>query len=123
MEEEPLIKPHGGYQGLRAFQMSEFVYDGTVAFTRLYLDSKSRTVDQMVQAARSGRQNIAEGSMASGTNSKMELKLVGVARASQEELPWTTATSCASATSPSGPKTTRKPYSSESSVIERIGPI
>ncbi len=83
---EPLIKPHGGYQGLQAFQMSELVYDGTVAFTRLYLDKRSRTVDQMVQAARSGRQNIAEGSVASGTSSKIELKLVGIARASLEEL-------------------------------------
>lgn len=83
---EPLIKPHGGYQGLVAFQMSEIVYDGTVAFARLYLDKKSRTVDQMVQAARSGRQNIAEGSVASGTSSKIELKLVGIARASLEEL-------------------------------------
>lgn len=84
--EEPLIKPHGGYRGLVAFGMAEIVYDATVVFTRLYLDKKSRTVDQMVQAARSGRQNIAEGSVASGTSSKMELKLVGVARASLEEL-------------------------------------
>lgn len=83
---DKLIKPHGGYQGLRAFQMAEIAYDGTVAFTQLYLDRKSRTVDQMVQAARSGRQNIAEGSVASGTSSKMELKLIGFARASQEEL-------------------------------------
>jgi len=66
--------------------MAEIVYDGTVAFTRLYLDKKSRTVDQMVQAARSGRQNIAEGSVASGTTKKIELKLVGIARASLEEL-------------------------------------
>ncbi|HVL39209.1 MAG TPA: four helix bundle suffix domain-containing protein [Fimbriimonadaceae bacterium] len=85
-KDEPLIKPHGGYQGLRAFQMSEIVYDGTVAFTRLFLDKKNRTVDQMVQAARSGRQNIAEGSVASGTSSKVEIKLVGIARASLEEL-------------------------------------
>jgi four helix bundle suffix protein len=84
--DEPLIRPHGGYQGLLAFQMSEIVYDGTAAFTRLYLDKRSRTVDQMVQAARSGRQNIAEGSVASGTSSKIELKLVGIARASLEEL-------------------------------------
>ncbi len=86
MNEEPLIKPHGGYRGLLAFQMSEIVYDGTVSFTRLYLDRRNRTVDQMVQAARSGRQNIAEGSVASGTSSKTELRLVGVARASLEEL-------------------------------------
>jgi len=86
MEDRPLIGPHGGYKNLAAFQMSEIVYDATVAFCRLYLNSKSRTVDQMVQAARSGRQNIAEGSMASGTSKKIELKLVGIARASQEEL-------------------------------------
>ncbi|MBV6457803.1 MAG: hypothetical protein HONBIEJF_00923 [Fimbriimonadaceae bacterium] len=86
MKEEPLIRPHGGYQGLHAFQMAEIVFDGTCAFTRLYLDKKSRTVDQMVQTARSGKQNIAEGSMASGTSKRIELKLVGVARASLEEL-------------------------------------
>jgi restriction system protein len=76
----------GGYQGLQAFQMSEIVYDATVKFTERYLDRKSRTVDQMVQAARSGRQNIAEGSVASGTSSKIEINLVGIARASLEEL-------------------------------------
>lgn len=86
MSGDPLIRPHGGYKELLAFQMAEFVYDGTVAFTARYLDKKSRTVDQMVQAARSGRQNIAEGSVASGTSSKVELKLIGIARASQEEL-------------------------------------
>lgn len=85
-DERPLIPPHGGYKDLQAFQMAEIVYDGTVAFTKLYLDKRSRTVDQMVQAARSGKQNIAEGSMASGTSKKTELKLVGVARASLEEL-------------------------------------
>jgi restriction system protein len=84
--DEPLIPPHGGYQGLRAFQMAVVVHDATVAFCRLYLDPKSRTNDQMVQAARSGKQNIAEGSVASGTSKKIELKLVGIARASLEEL-------------------------------------
>lgn len=84
--DEPLIPPHGGYQGLRAFQMSVVVHDATVAFCKKYLDPRSRTNDQMVQAARSGKQNIVEGSMASGTSKKMELKLVGVARASLEEL-------------------------------------
>lgn len=82
----PLIGPHGGYRKLKAYQLAEIVYDGTVAFTALYLDRKSRTVDQMVQAARSGKQNIAEGSRASGTSKKSELKLVNVARASLEEL-------------------------------------
>lgn len=84
--DEPLIPPHGGYKDLAAYQMAEIVHDATVAFTKLYIDKRSRTVDQMVQAARSGKQNIAEGSMASGTSKKTELKLVGVARASLEEL-------------------------------------
>lgn len=83
---EGLIPPHGGYQGLQAFQMSEIVYDATVVFCRLNIPLRSRTHDQMVQAARSGRQNIAEGSVASGTSKKIELKLVGIARASLEEL-------------------------------------
>jgi restriction system protein len=84
--DERLIAPHGGYQGLKAFQMSEIVYDATVVFCDRCINPRSRTHDQMVQAARSGRQNIAEGSQASGTSKKMELKLVGVARASLEEL-------------------------------------
>lgn len=84
--EEPLIPPHGGYKDLRAYQMAVIVHDATVAFTTLYIDPKSRTRDQMVQAARSGKQNIVEGSVASGTSKKIELKLVGIARASLEEL-------------------------------------
>jgi restriction system protein len=66
--------------------MAEIVYDATVVFCNRCIDRRSRTHDQMVQAARSGKQNIAEGSMASGTSKKTELKLVGVARASLEEL-------------------------------------
>jgi len=85
-DREKLIPPHGGYQKLKSFQMAEIVYDATVKFVGRFIDKRSRTVDQMVQAARSGRQNIAEGSMASGTSKKTELKLVGVARASLEEL-------------------------------------
>jgi restriction system protein len=81
-----LFQPHGGYQKLKSFQMAEIVYDATVKFCGRFIDRRSRTVDQMVQAARSGRQNIAEGSMASGTSKKTEIKLVGVARASLEEL-------------------------------------
>ncbi len=84
--DEPLIPPHGGYKGLKAYKMAEVVHDATVAFTNLYINPKSRTIDQMVQAARSGKQNIAEGSQASGTSKKIELKLVGIARASLEEL-------------------------------------
>jgi four helix bundle suffix protein len=85
-DETRIIPPHGGYQKLKSYQMGEIVYDATVRFCEHYLDKRSRTVDQMVQAARSGKQNIVEGSMASGTSKKMELKLVGVARASLEEL-------------------------------------
>ena len=81
-----LIPPHGGFRQLKSYQMAELVYDLTVAFCDRFIDPKSRTHDQMVQAARSGKQNIAEGSQASGTSKKMELKLVGVARASLEEL-------------------------------------
>ncbi len=81
-----LIEPHGGYRNLKSYQMSELVYDGTTAFCDRLIDRRSRTHDQMVQAARSGKQNIVEGSMASGTSRKTELKLVGVARASLEEL-------------------------------------
>jgi restriction system protein len=81
-----LIPPHGGYRELKSFQHAELVYDSTVKFCDRYIDRRSRTHDQMVQAARSGRQNIAEGSQASGTSKKFELKLVGVARASLKEL-------------------------------------
>lgn len=83
---EGLIPPHGGYRKLRSFRSAQQVYDLTVAFVDRHIDPKSRTRDQMVQAARSGVQNIAEGSMASATSKKMELKLTGVARASLEEL-------------------------------------
>src|SRR5690348_13629057 len=81
-----LIPPHGGYQGLKAYQMSVIVYDATIKFCDRFIDRASRTHDQMVQAARSGNKNIAEGSQASGTSKKIELKLVGIARASLEEL-------------------------------------
>jgi four helix bundle suffix protein len=83
---EPLIPPHGGYRDLKSYQMAEIVFDATTAFCDRFIDRRSRTHDQMVQAARSGKQNIAEGSVASGTSKKTELKLVGVARASLEEL-------------------------------------
>ena len=85
-EEQKLILPHGGYQNLRSFQTAQLVYDATVVFCNRFVDRRSRTRDQMVQAARSGVQNIAEGSMASAVSKRMELKLTGVARASLEEL-------------------------------------
>jgi four helix bundle suffix protein len=81
-----VIPPHGGYRDLISYQMAEIVYDATVVFCGRFIDRRSRTHDQMVQAARSGKQNIAEASMASGTSKKTELKLIGVARASLEEL-------------------------------------
>jgi four helix bundle suffix protein len=81
-----ILPPHGGYQSLLSFQKSEIVYDATVKFCADLLDRRDRTVDQMIQAARSGKQNIVEGSQASGTSKEMELKLTSVARASLEEL-------------------------------------
>ncbi|HMS55394.1 MAG TPA: four helix bundle suffix domain-containing protein [Fimbriimonadaceae bacterium] len=86
MSERPIVPKHGGYRKLVAYQLAEVVYDGTVVFTGQHLDPRSRTVDQMVQAARSGKQNIAEGGRASGHSSKSKFKLIGVARASLEEL-------------------------------------
>jgi len=90
MMAEPLIPKHGGYRKLKSFQVSEVVYDLTVRFCKKYVDRFSRTRDQMVQAARSGRQNIAEGSMASARNCAS-----------------TTRTTCASTSSRSGTARTR----------------
>ncbi|WCJ59593.1 four helix bundle suffix domain-containing protein [Fontisphaera persica] len=81
-----LIPKHGGFRNLRSFQVAQLLYDVTVRFCGRFIDKSSRTHDQMVQAARSGVQNIAEGSVASATSRKMELKLTNVARASIEEL-------------------------------------
>lgn len=83
---EPLIPKQGGYRKLKSFQVAQLVYDTTARFCDRYIEKRSRTHDQMVQAARSGVQNIAEGSQASGTSKKFELKLTNVARASLEEL-------------------------------------
>jgi len=80
------LRPSGGYRQLRSFQVTTIIYDATVAFCERFMDKRSRTVDQMVQGARSGRQNIAEGSRASATSSQTELRLVNVARASLDEL-------------------------------------
>ncbi|MBI9084029.1 MAG: four helix bundle protein [Desulfobacterales bacterium] len=84
--ENGLIPRHGGYRKLKSFQVAQLAYDVTVRFCDRYISKRSRTHDQMVQAARSGVQNIAEGSKASGTSKKFELKLTNVARASLEEL-------------------------------------
>ena len=83
---ERFIPPHGGYKNLLSYRKAEIVYDATVKFCDRFIDKKSRTHDQMVQAARSGNKNIAEGSQASGTSKEAEIKLVNVARASLEEL-------------------------------------
>ena len=80
------IPPHGGYRNLFSYQRSEIVYDATVRFCERYFEKRDRTVDQMIQAARSGKQNIIEASVASGTSKEMEIKLTNVARASLEEL-------------------------------------
>ena len=80
------LPPYGNYQALLSYQKAEIVYDITYRFCRRFLDRGDRTIDQMVQAARSGKQNIAEGSKASGTSKEMEIKLTNVARASLEEL-------------------------------------
>src|ERR687885_236897 len=80
------IPPHGNYRELLSYQKAEVVYDLTYHFCRRFLSRGDRTIDQMVQAARSGKQNIAEGCQAAGTSKEMEIKLIGVARASLEEL-------------------------------------
>jgi len=81
-----ILPPHGGYKKLLSYQKAEIVFDATVKFCADLLDKYGRTVGQMVQAARSGKQNIVEASMASGTSKETELKLTGVARASMKEL-------------------------------------
>ena len=81
-----IILPHGNYQDLESYRTSAVIYDATVDFCTRFLQKRDRTVDQMIQAARSGKQNIVEGCMASGVSMETELKLIGVARASLEEL-------------------------------------
>ena len=80
------IPKHGGYRNLLTYKKAEIIYDATVNFTRRFLNKYDRTIGQMVQAARSGKQNIAEASMASATSKEAEIKLTNVARASLEEL-------------------------------------
>lgn len=86
MSNDGFIPVHGNYKQLLSYRKAEIVYDITFRFCQRFLQRGDRTIDQMVQAARSGKQNIAEGSVASGTSKEMEIKLVGVARASLEEL-------------------------------------
>jgi four helix bundle suffix protein len=80
------IPPHGGYARLLSYRKAEIIFDATVYFCDRFFAPRDRTRDQMIQAARSGKQNIAEGSQASGTSKETELKLTGVARASLQEL-------------------------------------
>src|SRR5213595_219996 len=86
MNQDGFIPPHGNYRELLSYQKAEVVYDITFRFCQKFLSRGDRTVDQMIQAARSGKQNILEGSEASGTSKEAEIKLVNVARASLEEL-------------------------------------
>jgi four helix bundle suffix protein len=83
---EGFIPKHGGYRKLITYQKAEIIFDGTKYFTKRFFHKYDRTIDQMVQAARSGKQNITEASMASGTSKEMEIKLTNIARASLEEL-------------------------------------
>src|SRR5262245_12912839 len=83
---ERFIPPHGGYAGLLAYQKALIVFQGTVRFCERFLEKRDRTVDQMIQGARSGKQNIVEGSKISGTSKEAEIKLLNVSRASLEEL-------------------------------------
>jgi len=85
-EKQSFILPHGNYQQLLSYQKTAVIYDLTFRFCQRFLKKGDRTIDQMVQAARSGKQNIVEGSKASGTSKEMEIKLINVARASLEEL-------------------------------------
>jgi len=80
---ERVLPPHGGYQSLLSFQKARIVFDATAGFCSRFIDKRDRTRDQMIQAARSGKQNILEGSRASGTSKETELKLTNVARARQ----------------------------------------
>jgi len=80
------IPTHGGYRNLITYQKAEIIYDATIYFTKRFFQKYDRTIDQMVQAARSGKQNIAEASVASATSKETEIKLTNVARASLEEL-------------------------------------
>ena len=77
-----VLLPHGGYENLRSYKVAEAVYDATVVFCDRFIEKRSRTHDQMVQAARSGVRNISEGSGAAATSRKSEMKLINVARAS-----------------------------------------
>ena len=86
MSNPSFISPHGSYRDLHSFRKAEIIYDLTFRFCQRFLSRGDRTIDQMVQAARSGKQNIVEGAQVSGTSKEMEVRLVSVARASLQEL-------------------------------------
>ena len=85
-EPKPFLPQHGHYKNLRVYKITEVIYDITFYFTQHFLQKGDRTIDQMVQAARSGKQNIAEGNQAAATSTETEIKLTNVAKASLEEL-------------------------------------
>jgi four helix bundle suffix protein len=85
-DSHPIIPPRGDYQTLLSYQKAEAIYDLTFRFAHKYLAKADRTVDQMIQSARSGKQNILEGSKAALTSKETEIKLTSVGRASLEEL-------------------------------------
>jgi len=107
-EPERILPPRGDYQTLLSFQKAEVIYDITFRFARKYLGKGDRTVDQMIQSARSGKQNILEGSKAATTSKETEIKLTNVGRASLEELLADTVITSACATTPFGTKTPKK---------------
>jgi len=83
---DALLPPRGDYRTLHSFQKTEVIYDITFRFTHKFLNRGDRTIDQMIQAARSGKKNLLEGSKAGTTSKETEIKLTNVARASLEEL-------------------------------------
>ena len=85
-DKHTFLSQHGHYRNLRVYKVTEIIYDITYYFTQKYLNKGDRTIDQMIQAARSGKQNIAEGNQAAATSSETEIKLTNVAKASLEEL-------------------------------------
>lgn len=83
---EKILRPADGYKSLKVYKLATLIHDITVRFVELYIPSNSRTCDQMIQAARSGKQNIVEGAIDAATSAKLEINLYNVARGSLEEL-------------------------------------
>ena len=114
-DSHPIIPPRGDYQTLHSFHKAEVVYDLTFRFAHKYLVRGDRTVDQMIQAARSGKKNLLEGSKAALTSKETEIKLTNVGRASRKSCWMTTAIICACVSTANGTKTPRKPSTSAGS--------